>query len=324
MMLSLADFRFAKVCPLCSSPHFDLLPRGYLSAVYVLAQSRVHLSHRVMHHRRLALCQSCGLIYHQLIPTQSTLQGLATGLDRERQWQDRSAKKIFAQLVDDPTEPRRILDVGCGDGQFLCSLPNNWEKFGVDPNPISIERAKERMPTAKLVSGYLEDLDSSVWRFDVITLWDVMEHLANVSKSLQIMHDLLKPGGMLVFETGNTDSLPARLLNSSWYYYSILDHSVFFNERSVQRGLALHGLCTLDVFKTQHHRYCSMPRVIFRGLKTTGFLLATGLGRFPGLWQVVSRWVGRPMAWGKLPGFTDHFLVVARRKQFDDVCNIVV
>jgi len=317
LRLSLTNFRRVDTCPSCGGRSRDLLPLGYMPEVYPMGKLVVRLDRTVVSQRRLAHCRSCGLIYHVLIPKRSVLRNLADDLDKERHWGSRSAKEIFASLLATHCKPLKVLDVGCGRGEFLQSLPKNWVKLGVDPNRASVNLAKRAVPEGKFFEGFFEDLDLSGLQVDVVTLWDVVEHLDDIDGVFSSLVNLLKPGGVIMIQTGDTSSVQARLLGSSWNYYTVLDHFIFFNEVSIHNVLSKHGLAVECIEKTTHHYYVKpLGNRILRIFKNVVFILGTGGGRFPTLWQSLSEYLDKSISWGQLPGFRDHLFVIATRQTF--------
>jgi SAM-dependent methyltransferase len=92
----------------------------------------------------------------------------------------------------------RLLDVGCAFAAFLSSLPSNWDRYGIDVSTHAIESVQAKLPGVKLASATLETIPFQ-GPFDAITSFDVIEHIADLDKVAQIVHGLLKPGGIFVF-----------------------------------------------------------------------------------------------------------------------------
>jgi SAM-dependent methyltransferase len=77
--------------------------------------------------------------------------------------------------------------------------------------------------------------------FDLITLWDVLEHLPDPHAAVTEIHRLLRPGGRLVLTTGDAGSLTARVCGRRWHLYTIPEHLFFYTRDSIERLLAAHS-----------------------------------------------------------------------------------
>lgn len=98
----------------------------------------------------------------------------------------------------------RLLDIGCSTGtavEIFRGLGIDAE--GIDPSPPAVEVGRARGLT--LYEGYLEDLQFSDDSFDVLTMYEVIEHLPDPVSMLKECHRILKPNGVLLVGTGNTD-----------------------------------------------------------------------------------------------------------------------
>jgi len=146
----------------------------------------------------------------------------------------------------------RLLDLGCGTGEALRSFQNSFgELFGVEPSRFAAERA-ERSSGARIHVG---DLGSAAYPsafFDAVTAFDVLEHLPEPTSALVEIRRILRPGGVLVIETGNLDSLNARLAAGHWYYVLLPGHVSFFSRRSLSRALAAAGFLGVTSQLTHH------------------------------------------------------------------------
>jgi SAM-dependent methyltransferase len=140
-------------------------------------------------------------------------------------------------------EPGRALDVGCAAGFFLTVLrENGWDASGVELSPAIARQAIEVHGEARVFVG---DLASAPWpeqSFDLITMWDVVEHVPEPLPFLERARALLRPGGRLVLETQNVASRFARLLGRKWQHYKHLEHLYHFDPRTIEKLLARAGL----------------------------------------------------------------------------------
>lgn len=129
-----------------------------------------------------------------------------------------------------------ILDVGSGDGAFATvAAEAGWRSTGIDP-----AMPHESQGNPNLRKATLEDLDN-VETFDVVTLWDVIEHLDSPCDVLEQAARHVSPGGWLIVETGNYQSLERVQAGTTWWAYAA-DHRWYFTPSVVRHALEAQGL----------------------------------------------------------------------------------
>ena len=134
-----------------------------------------------------------------------------------------------------------LLDIGCGAGFFLnIAKERGWNCHGMEILPEYIKYAQENFALKNIrLESLDEPLSYNANNFDVITLWDLIEHLRNPLNSLQKIHRIMKPGGLLVMWTPNVKN--AIFLKERWVGYKILQHFCFFSGDSLKNMLDKAG-----------------------------------------------------------------------------------
>lgn len=92
----------------------------------------------------------------------------------------------------------RALDVGCAFGDFLATLPQTWSRAGIDSNGFAISTAAKRYPGISFVQAAGLQLPDRQ-PFDVITAFDVLEHIEDLDAALAIIEAALSSDGILIF-----------------------------------------------------------------------------------------------------------------------------
>jgi 2-polyprenyl-3-methyl-5-hydroxy-6-metoxy-1,4-benzoquinol methylase len=141
-----------------------------------------------------------------------------------------------------PPEYSRVLEVGCGEGVFAPLLTRPCEKWGVEMDPVSAERARQTMDRV-LVGTYEEVAPGLPERFfDLVVCNDVIEHMADPETFLTAVRTRMAPGGHIVASIPNMrhwEVLWQLLVRKDWKYVreGIMDrtHLRFFTERSIRR-----------------------------------------------------------------------------------------
>jgi SAM-dependent methyltransferase len=136
----------------------------------------------------------------------------------------------------------RLLDVGCATGDFMDVMRQypGWEVAGVELSAYASQYAREKLGL-DVKTGTLEQAGFSEASFDVITLWDVLEHVPDPLGVLRLSYRLLRPGGVLVINTPNLESLDARLFRAYWIGYELPRHLYVFSRRTMLALLAKAG-----------------------------------------------------------------------------------
>jgi len=123
------------------------------------------------------------------------------------------------RLAGGPPRPgARLLDIGCATGRLLAlARKAAWDVVGIDLSAALIARAESAVPGAPLYCADFMAMDVlELGRFDAILALDVLEHVLAPREFLDRAASLLNPGGRLVIQTPNADSLRARLHRGSW------------------------------------------------------------------------------------------------------------
>jgi 2-polyprenyl-3-methyl-5-hydroxy-6-metoxy-1,4-benzoquinol methylase len=148
-----------------------------------------------------------------------------------------------------------LLDVGCATGIFLSFMKDNarWNLEGLEMSPEAAQSARDEF-NLKVVTGTLENADLPENFYDAITLWDVLEHLADPSLALQKIQRLLKPEGLLVFRVPNADSWDLKVFKEFWSGFEPPRHYYVYNQATLNRLLDKNGF-KVKKFSSEYGSY---------------------------------------------------------------------
>ena len=110
-----------------------------------------------------------------------------------------------------------LLDIGCGDGNFISYMEDlGWNAFGVEVDKDVIKNVPENLKTRiELVNTSLDEADFGTESFDVVSLWNVFEHISDSDNLLDTVKRILKKNGLLVMQVPNIESLEARIFKKN-------------------------------------------------------------------------------------------------------------
>ncbi|MGB1183517.1 MAG: class I SAM-dependent methyltransferase [Schleiferiaceae bacterium] len=151
--------------------------------------------------------------------------------------------------VADFTTTGRVLDYGCGTGQFLEALQlANHEASGVEINSSAREKAARFGAVSEDISGVGGDLD-------VITMWHVMEHVYDLHGLVQEFKNRLKKGGALIIAVPNPESPDAAHYGEHWAAWDVPIHAHHFTKKSMQSFLSAHDFKLHDIIPMDMDAY---------------------------------------------------------------------
>lgn len=169
----------------------------------------------------------------------------------------------------------RHLDYGCGSGSFVHAARHfGWDSYGADPflPDVTVRGVpKDRLSRFDAASPGA-DAVNRIGRFNCITMWAVLEHLTTPDVTFRNIVSLLEPGGILVFNAPNPESIVARRDGSQWKLALLLEHLLFWSPACVTQVATRYGL------KIRRISICGSPYPFGREAPSQA---AQGLRRLP-------------------------------------------
>ena len=296
-------------CPACGEAQRAL--RGAIAErVYLFGAEKVPIPDSGI---QVYECARCALIYKSPVPDAAFLAGL---FEREM------GNKWFEphDYAAEVAELRRLcgrwdfdlLDIGAAGGELLLACAN----AGVAARRSALDVARypglERALRGEFIEGFLDNA-ALAWSgapYDAVTVFDVLEHLNSPFTAFANLRTLVRPGGLLLIETGDAESeWPARYGVPRWWYARLIEHHIFWSRAALEHCAAEHGMELLQWQPVRHKSRRELrAAAIARDLAKVGLyrLMPDGYARVASLFGKAGNQPCSPYA-------RDHFRAVLRR-----------
>lgn len=231
-------------CPLCNSGHFT---NKLICEDYTVSHEQFVL----------VTCDSCNFTFTNPRPIEENISSYYQS-DEYISHQDKSNNLINIaykqvrnitlkqkeKLLKRYQQPGKLLDIGCGTGYFLeyCQK-KNWFTTGIEPNEHARQQAIDK--NINTLSS-LDQLDKEE-KFDVITLWHVLEHVYDLNEYIKKIKSHLKSQGTLFIAVPNLESYDAQYYKQYWAAYDVPRHLYHFSKNTMKKLLGNHGLKTKEI-----------------------------------------------------------------------------
>jgi SAM-dependent methyltransferase len=211
-------------------------------------------------------CQECGLCFTNPRPTQATIHNfyppnyppyempdLALDCNGASRWRKFFGSAGRSNRKDLPWHGQgRLLDFGCGCGSYMARMSRQgWKTVGVDISSRTVESIRTNLGLKALV-GSLPHAELRPCSFDVITMWEALEHVYQPLAVLREAYRLLVPGGRLIVSVPNIDSIPFRWFGHAWYGLDLPRHLTHFAPWTLQLMLQQAGFRVGPVRMIRH------------------------------------------------------------------------
>jgi len=147
--------------------------------------------------------------------------------------------KSKLNVVKKNTSGKSILDYGCGVGDFLLFMQKNgYNVKGFEPNEDALKIAHKKLGESVSNQNILENTE----KYDIITLWHVLEHIPNRDEILHSLIEHLKPNGKLIIAVPNHESFDAKHYKEYWAAYDVPRHLWHFNPKIMKHYSERFGM----------------------------------------------------------------------------------
>ena len=228
-------YEFVK-CPLCNRNDYEIIihqtkkiGRGkkYFEAIFNSSSS--------IFCDQVVRCKKCNFIYlNPRIKQKIINKGYSFSKDRKFISQNKNRIKTFKNTLNIISEridlsKKKILDIGSGGGAFLKACKdNNIIAEGIEPNKWLVNYSKKKYG----VNISTRKLDKITKSYDIISLFDVLEHIPNIKLTIKKIYKLVKKDGYIIINVPDHDSLARKLLRKKWPFYLSV-HLHYFNKDSL-------------------------------------------------------------------------------------------
>lgn len=202
-------------------------------------------------HRKIAACRKCGFVFSSEFNPQKLsdayttkpVQSKVSGLEKDSRIRNDLIRTLA--LYRELSINHKLLDIGAGTGEFVTALHGLYpalEIHAIQKTKHAQELISEKVGPDALLgteSSALENLDR---QFDIVTMLQTLEHLRQPQKTLKLIYDLLKPGGILFISVPNINSYQVLLRGiDNNYCFSNETHLQFYSRKSLGAMLLQAG-----------------------------------------------------------------------------------
>ncbi len=202
-------------------------------------------------------CDTCRLVYIGEYPSYADLEAVYSDsfFDLGEKFQVKTAGPMYANILEriaalmalPEIGTERWLDVGCATGGFIAAASDVAQTVdGVEFSSWAAGQART-LTDAHVQAGDFLDAAAVAGSYDVVTMWDYLEHVVDPMANLRKTFEVLKPGGYLSLSTGNVESLVARIAGRYWHLMTPPEHLFFFSPDTVTRALREAGFEIVSV-----------------------------------------------------------------------------
>lgn len=244
-------------CPTCSINNSLILYKANfdLNKVSELTFSARRIPDRI--HYQIVKCKKCGLVYSNPILGYSEIEKLyKKSKYTYGEYEDDLNKtygRYLKKLVDKLPAKEKLLEIGCGNGFFLKEAKKMGfeEVFGVEPGRETVAKAHKEVKKNIIVDVFRKGQFKKDY-FDVICMFQVLDHLTDPNSVLQECFRILKRGGSLICINHDVDAMSAKILGEKSPIFDI-EHTYLYNKRTLRQVFEKNQFKVLEVFDVSNY-----------------------------------------------------------------------
>ena len=229
-------------CPVCKSSHF----KSYLNVVdYTVSKKRFNIQQ----------CKACDFLFTNPRPSENEIgyyyqsQEYISHHDDAKGFMSKVYKTVRDHTIGekikmiDRLKPQKgdLLDIGCGTGNFVQACKESgWNITGVEPDQGARQVASDR--TRESIFQNIFEPEIAHQKYDIITMWHVLEHVHLLDETIAWLKAHLKPGGEILIAVPNPESHDAKKYGEFWAAYDVPRHLYHFTEKTMKTLMQKHNL----------------------------------------------------------------------------------
>lgn len=187
----------------------------------------------------LVKCRKCGLVYANPRPTSKNIQAYYP-----KNYEYHEVRKInflekiyYNHFRNLGIKKGKILDVGCGNGNYLRQLKKaGWDCYGTEIDASMVNYLTNNLDL-QVFKGELYDITFTDDFFDVVSFWGSLEHMSDPLRALRKAYTMLKPCGKIIIWVPNIESLEAKIFRKFWHHLELPTHYYQFSARVLKKFL---------------------------------------------------------------------------------------
>ncbi|MCZ6900456.1 MAG: class I SAM-dependent methyltransferase [Bacteroidetes bacterium] len=149
--------------------------------------------------------------------------------------------KSKIRLINELSTKGNILDVGCGTGHFLqVCVKDGWKVQGVEQSMVARNYAQELLGIT--IYEQLSDIESLNQKYEIISLWHVLEHMEDLDQTMVGLKNHLSKNGTIVTAVPNCHSFDAKYYKSFWAGFDVPRHFYHFTQKTMEELVKRHQM----------------------------------------------------------------------------------
>ncbi len=241
-------------CPLCGKNNFKIkYKRNYAieelgSGLFSARRKR---GKKCYEHNTIVKCENCGMVYMNPLLNPIITEKLYKESKYNYGAEEENLKKSYGNYLKLALKylkkPKRLLDIGTGNGFFLeeAIVQEYRDVWGIEPSHHAVISAKPHLKKI-IIEEILKPEQFSEGYFDVITLFQVLDHIENPEEVIKICKKFLKTGGVLICISHNVNSLSAKIMGERSPIFDI-EHTHLFSKKTISNLLTKNKFKILEI-----------------------------------------------------------------------------